>query len=432
MFATAQTRLIEKTKLFCHTLMLCGASLAICANIFSAHAELRLAEWKNYAPLAEQGAICASFSALMETQSLLNPDIGTLWKERRKYAGAVIRKAAELELNRTADEAEINALVQSYGEWVLDSLMSTDADLDNTDEQTSQSLVGQGKMEELINLHCRVMFETGDQQILALNPQLGYLLGKPAQTASNIPQQDKAEIPAPSQKEADTPKKVQNQVTLNIGQGKSFALTLPSSKPKKATLDKIITKKTVAQKAPAEKKPFPKAPVKQKPVIALSEPTDLIPPQPATDTSEKPQIKVTSAPKLEAKKPEIIIKSGSPSTAGQEILATAIPLTTNDTKQLSADISFAASKPAKRVNTGASIIQLGSFSQKKNAEKALLKLKQEYPALFENISLEINPHHLNTGTLFYRVETSVMDKGQAKTICDILWAARIPCLLKTA
>ena len=88
-----------------------------------AQAELQLETWKVYGQMAEQSAICANFSKLMESQSILNPDLGALWQERRKFAGAVIRKAIFMELNRESSEAEIDNLIASYRDWVLSSLM---------------------------------------------------------------------------------------------------------------------------------------------------------------------------------------------------------------------------------------------------------------------------------------------------------------------
>ena len=41
-----------------------------------AQAELQLETWKVYGQMAEQSAICANFSKLMESQSILNPDLG--------------------------------------------------------------------------------------------------------------------------------------------------------------------------------------------------------------------------------------------------------------------------------------------------------------------------------------------------------------------
>jgi len=53
---------------------------------------LDIQQWKTYGPLAEQGAICASFAAIMESQDVITPDLGHLWTERRKFSGALIRK----------------------------------------------------------------------------------------------------------------------------------------------------------------------------------------------------------------------------------------------------------------------------------------------------------------------------------------------------
>ena len=153
-----------------------GALLVICGivtfgNISILRAELQLESWNEYGYLAEQGAICASFSSLMEAQSVLNPDIGKLWQERRKYAGAVIRKAAEFELKRTPDTDEIDRLVNQYSDWVIESLMSKDATLNQKDLNTQQAFVGQQKMQKLIDSYCRTMFAQGDKQILASNAE---------------------------------------------------------------------------------------------------------------------------------------------------------------------------------------------------------------------------------------------------------------------
>ena len=124
----------------------------------------------------------------MEAQSVLNPDIGKLWKERRKYAGAVIRKAAEFELQRTPDSDEINNLVSKYSDWVIESLMSKDApDFTGVDNESQQGLIGQQKMQKLIDSYCRTMFAQGDKQILASNPDLGYLLGIKTQAGHHRP-----------------------------------------------------------------------------------------------------------------------------------------------------------------------------------------------------------------------------------------------------
>ena len=452
MFACKHTIISKISKRVRTVLQYCAAIFVFLHPFYSASAELRLAEWKNYAQLAEQGAICASFSSLMETQSLLNPDIGTLWKERRKYAGAVIRKATEMELNRVANEAEINALVQSYSEWVLDSLMSKDVNIEENEEETSSSLIGQNKMQNLIDRHCRVMFETGDAQILELNPQLSYLLNPAQETMGNKAPQQQTAIAAnaplhPTKtQQAKVPQQQQSQITLNIGQGKSFALTLPSSKP--AATSQSEPKSDSAQKAPV-KQTRPKTQTetvagkeKQQPVRkadkiieapAENNNAEIEPQTQEAVEATQLQVKVIASSAKTADKPVInVYRSGAENNTQQtsKMTPTQEKRETQENLEI-ASVTFTPAPQLQRRNRANAIIQLGSFSQQKNAEKALAQLKIDYPDLFKNTRLQIKPHHLSTGTIFFRVETSGMDKGQAKKICDILWQARVPCLLKT-
>ena len=126
--------------------MVMVAGMSLCG--VSARANIDLKTWKNYANLAEQGAICASFSTLMEAQSLLNPDMGRLWQERRKFSGAVIQKAVVLEFNKEIAAEDIEAFIAGYRDWVLAALMSSDG---QPSERPQNSLaLGQEKIANLI------------------------------------------------------------------------------------------------------------------------------------------------------------------------------------------------------------------------------------------------------------------------------------------
>ena len=380
------TSAYRKTGIFCLI-----ASIIWIANSGYLRAELRLESWKNYAYLAEQGAICASFSSLMEAQSVLNPDIGKLWKERRKYAGAVIRKAAEFELQRTPDSDEINNLVSKYSDWVIESLMSKDApDFTGVDNESQQGLIGQQKMQKLIDSYCRTMFAQGDKQILASNPDLGYLLGiktqAPAATAANTVSANTASANKRPENTAS------QQITLNIGQGASFALSLPSS-----------TKPTPANTAIA---PAPKTP---------------------KDSASPAKQVTTSLPDTPKPRPAIpTVKVKSIEKTGSQILATKTAKLAPVEPKKPQEIPVIAAP-----QTGELVIQLGSFSQKDNAEKIRQKLRAAYPDVLQHIELNINEHRLTTGSLFYRFVTQMLDEYTAQIICDFLWAERLPCLLKS-
>ena len=60
----------------------------------------------------------ASFSALMENQVLINQNLGDLWSERRKFSGAVIRRAVELAGLESPSSEDIDLLINDYREWL--------------------------------------------------------------------------------------------------------------------------------------------------------------------------------------------------------------------------------------------------------------------------------------------------------------------------
>ena len=118
--------------------------------------------------MAEQGAICASFAALMENQILINQNLGNLWSERRKFSGAVIRRAVELSGLQTPTGDEIDVLINDYREWLLLNLSSQDTDSNITDYQTD--------VQNLIRTNCASLFVQADKAILKRFPDLAYLI----------------------------------------------------------------------------------------------------------------------------------------------------------------------------------------------------------------------------------------------------------------
>ena len=233
----------------------------------SSYAAIDLKSWKNYSNLAEQGAICASFAALMESQSLLNEDMGKLWQERRKFSGAVIGKAVMLEFEKDIASKDIEAFIAEYRDWVLSALMANDSSQPaDTDKNTLK--IGQEKMAQLIKTQCALLFQQGDRQIRKKHPELAYLIApatkavkevpaatdnaslpetakvadtKPLEPASpEIPKADKIkplENASLKNKSAENPQEISEEksakeakpFTLALGGGISFTPTLPKS-----------------------------------------------------------------------------------------------------------------------------------------------------------------------------------------------------------
>ena len=120
-------------------------------------------------PMAEQGGICASFSALMENQSLLNEDLGLLWQERRKFSGAVIRRAVELSGAPTPSGEDIDLLIGEYQEWILLNLTSQ-----NEDEKSLSDY--QTNLRMMIATNCANLYKQADKAIIKRFPKLTYLI----------------------------------------------------------------------------------------------------------------------------------------------------------------------------------------------------------------------------------------------------------------
>ena len=147
-----------------------------------ASAAIKLETWKTYGNLAEQGAVCASFAALMESHSILNPDLGMLWSERRKYSGSIILKASEMETGTAANSADIAVFVSDYREWVLSSLLAPIAPIDLAQQGGDPLKTGRDRITTLVRTYCLAIYAKGDAVILTRFPQLAYLMNKSAMT----------------------------------------------------------------------------------------------------------------------------------------------------------------------------------------------------------------------------------------------------------
>ena len=159
-----------------------------------ASAAIKLETWKTYGNLAEQGAVCASFAALMESQSILHPDLGMLWSERRKYSGSIILKASEMETGTAANSADIDVFVSDYREWVLSSLLAPIAPIDLAQQGGAPLKTGRDRISTLVRTYCLAIYAKGDAVILTHFPQLAYLMNKSAMTAQNQPEMPKTSV----------------------------------------------------------------------------------------------------------------------------------------------------------------------------------------------------------------------------------------------
>lgn len=147
------------------------------------HAEIDIASLGGQSTMAEQGAICASFAALMENQYLINQELGDLWSERRKFSGAVIRRAVELSGQTSPNSDQIDRLINDYREWLILNLSAQDPTMSSNDYQSD--------VQNMIKTNCKSLYTQADKAIIKRFPALGYLIdGQAAQPAADKKQLD--------------------------------------------------------------------------------------------------------------------------------------------------------------------------------------------------------------------------------------------------
>ena len=249
---------------------------SIALSVTSVRSEIRIADLGGQSTMAEQGAICASFAALMENQYLINPDLGALWSERRKFSGAVIRRAVELSGGVTPESEDIDHLINEYHEWLLLNLTTQDTAQDITDYQTD--------IQNLISTNCVSLFTQADKAILNRFPNLAYL-ADPNFDKNPVPKKvDNAQIESLLKKNNELNAqilalKAQNTElqVKNALKSKEAASLNETGQKDKDQKETINAAKTVTQTA---KKPLPEPPA----------------PRPKRPKAEKEQIAQISAP----------------------------------------------------------------------------------------------------------------------------------------
>lgn len=233
-----------------------------------ASAAIKLETWKTYGNLAEQGAVCASFAALMESQSILNPDLGMLWSERRKYSGSIILKASEMETGTAANSADIDVFVSDYREWVLSSLLAPIAPIDLAQQGGDPLKTGRDRITTLVRTYCLAIYAKGDAVILTRFPQLAYLMNKSAMTAQNQPEMPKTSVKTSNNTSGNNTSG--NKTSGNKTSGDKTSGDKISGKSAETAAAKVISSMLASMRAPEPV--LPKSMPKQRPAkpVALT------------------------------------------------------------------------------------------------------------------------------------------------------------------
>ena len=501
----------------------------------TAQANIDLKSWKSYGNLAEQGAICASFASLMESQSVLNPDMGRLWQERRKFSGAVIGKAVKLEFDKDIASEDIETFIAEYRDWVLAALMTLPESQPKNQVQNSLEL-GQEKVASLIKTQCALLFKQGDTQIRKKFPDLAYLIAsEPRAVADNPNAQNKAKtatlagprkttppvqeapfsastnpakavssasdkidaapvklaktetkpkISAPENSDGNSAKTSDTEtqqpandapVTLALGGGVSFSVTMPRSsvsaetpkssetsdsapaqvpaqtqlqiqasapKSSKNTKSRQASKVNSLPVAPPERPSFEvarPAPVSsaQKEQTAQAGPQKTVPAAPTQPASKTPASDMVAIDMLTKQKPAPADNTPPPAPpvltlAQQQATPLILPvslilpaLPDNETKMAKIYASF------------------GDFTDIAQAEQRKALLESRFAKLFSAYQLQITAHDLPTivgqsdstdtkrAAPAYRLQTkATLAITRAQEICTLLWPHDVGCIVK--
>ncbi len=430
-----------------------------------AQAELQLDTWKVYGQMAEQSAICANFSKLMESQSILNPDLGALWQERRKFAGAVIRKAIFMELNRESSEAEIDNLIASYQDWVLSSLMIDhknksikNSNLPEKTETNSHKIIA------LMNSQCKNLFQQGDEMIRNQRPDLAYLLQNDSETQvkpQNSPTEEtptlkvkpqhsfsaKSAVVKTDQTVNQEPSSTGKALKLSIGGGSNLMLNLPGQNPSSSSQEPF---RAVSNNAEIKtKKLNGSLPTK---LVQISGPAPRPDQVRTKDLSQSSVVKtvISGSAATSATSPELMPRNTGQLNK-QENQEAKLHLRTN-VRGLSSKIKLSIERlsellekqaeanmnlivPGQPINnrveqkSGNYIAQLGAFAQLENAKAEKKRLETKFSALFAKLPIHI-VEITNAGPRFYRIQTTGLSQKHIKTLCDMMWPHKIACLAK--
>ena len=69
--------------------------------------------------IQEQAAICAAFARVMEYSGLLEETRGKLWRERRFYAGAILRQSITDESGQEPSNGVVDGIINQYSGWMI-------------------------------------------------------------------------------------------------------------------------------------------------------------------------------------------------------------------------------------------------------------------------------------------------------------------------
>ena len=332
--------------------------------------------------LQEQAAICASYARLMEYSGLLQKTQGELWRERRFFAGAMLRSTIANATNAQPSNSDIDGIITEYSTWMID-LFTANAVQDNPEK-----LQEKDKLKDYVESFCTGLFNNADKAIVKVRPDLfiGVKAENPNSATPSLLSEDQTnKLLQENMKLQQRLKEIESQL-----KDQDKALKMAEAK---AEIAEQMLKDEVAE-AEIQKTANGQKAQNANQASSSSNRSDTVDAQ-LTETLAVPPQKPPLPLDLAAQDGDVI--ATEPTLAPEEV--------------------------------GLTQVQLASYSSIKNAENGLNILAKEMP---DNIdaSLQITTAKLASGKNVFRVVSSAVSVDTAKMICTHYWAQQYACIIK--
>lgn len=360
--------------------------------------------------IQEQAAICAAFARVMEYSGLLEENRGMLWRERRFYAGALLRKTVKDNTGEEPSNGMIDGIIAQYSKWMIDLFtISTAGSGDEADERN--------KLKDYVSTFCTPLFTNADRAIAGVRPELFDLTApqpvsaQPEETpvveaetktpAPSTPEDIKPEPSTPEdepQETAAAPSMTDENIAKLIDENMTLRervqLLEKDLMAASESLNRVLTARTVVTED-----------ITGETTITVLEDSQKSTPQPADDPADN----LAGAD----------IAPPAP-TEGEGIIDVTRQSVTKEETEEAPEI----------MATGRMQVQLASYSSMKNAKTGMAMLTEKIPAEHADIDFNIVSTTLASGKDVFRVVSTPIAMDEAKSICTYFWSLQFGCIIK--
>ena len=317
--------------------------------------------------IQEQAAICAAFARVMEYSGLLEENRGKLWRERRFYAGAILRQSITETSNEEPSNAMIDGVINQYSGWMINLFSATSGVSDKGEIEERD------KLKDYISTLCTPLFVNADKAIARIRPDL-----------FNV---ETIQQPVSTETAEASEGSILGDVDESINKLMDENMTL---RARIAMLEKSLSSKDGT-------------PEGEETVMAGEIASD--------NASIDAELIAGTVPDITALSEAVTTKSG----ADSQMTDVTIP---------------EDEQPDMTTPPGRMQVQLAAYSNLENAQRGMTILQEEIPTEFSDIRFSITTATLASGKNVFRIVSTPLEMDTAKSICTHFWSLQYGCIIK--